>query len=75
MRCWRKRRVRRMGDVRLESISAVMLEGVLVEGSRTKKNFWMPAFMKTVSRVGWELRIAETRLGIVLKPVLSHSIC
>lgn len=58
--------------MRLALISPVMLAGVVVEASRMEKAFWIPALMKTVSRVGWDLRISETRSGSVSKSVISH---
>jgi hypothetical protein len=51
-RCGMRRRVRRMGAVRLVVISEMMEVGVEAVGSVKEKDFWIPAQRRTVLIVG-----------------------
>jgi hypothetical protein len=73
-RCGAKRRTSRVGPVKFVSISRLIVSGVVLEGSKRLKLFWIPELMMTLSREGKSFRRDSTCVGKASRSLMSNYI-
>lgn len=73
-KCGAKACTRSVGAVRLAAISRSISPVAILEGSKKLKLFWIPALMRTVSRLGKSLMMPAVCFWSVEKSVMSNYI-